>query len=169
MPHPWEPDSSPSPHGVGECLGWGSLKPGNGQCPYAGHRALWFVQRLLGGLWVRGPDGQVSAVPDSPESPSGPAAPGCLGPPGTSVFHCRVACHPLMTSVWGPVWLSLGRPCLGIHLQIRGPGPGPHPWPPGAAPSVPPQHPQGLEIHRITVSTVFTHICPPGLPPCALY
>ena len=32
------------------------------------------------------------------------------------------------TSVRGPIWLSLGRPRLGTHLHVRGPGPGPHPW-----------------------------------------
>ena len=33
-----------------------------------------------------------------------------------------------LTSVWGPVWLSLGRPCLGIHHHVRGPVTGSHPW-----------------------------------------
>ena len=65
---------------------------------------------------MRGPDGQGSAVPDSPESPSGPAAPGCLGPPGTSVFHCGVACHPLRASRASPgKFHPFGTP---FHLYI---------------------------------------------------
>ena len=34
--------------------------------------------------------------------------------------------YPALPSVWGPVWLSLGRPRLGIYLHVWGPGPGPH-------------------------------------------